>query len=214
MPPCGLASLASTLRANTVPLAKLPLSARSHGPAAVAGANALVALIEHLHTEGASLSPAELLDRALAQSGYERWLAQQRDAERRLEHLARLRAVLEQAEGDLGSWLTDVQLGEEATADEEHGVLLATIHRAKGGEWRVVFVAGVEEGLLPHVRALSGRLESSGALEEELRVAYVAVTRPRERLYLTCCAHRQRAGWMERCTPSRFLQGLPLRRAG
>jgi DNA helicase-2/ATP-dependent DNA helicase PcrA len=172
-PPRGLASLVPSLRADPVPLSELPLIARSHGPVAVAGAKALVDLIERLHTEGGSLSPAELLDRALEQSGYEQWLAQQGDGERRLEHLAALRSLLEQADGDLGSWLTDVLLGEEATADEGQGVLLATIHRAKGGEWRVVFVAGVEEGLLPHVRALSGRPDSGGALEEELRVAYL-----------------------------------------
>jgi DNA helicase-2/ATP-dependent DNA helicase PcrA len=159
--------------------------------------------------------PALHLDRVLEQTGYSAWLAGQRDGSVRLAHLGMLRSLLEGAEGGLGAWLAELQLDEELPAGRDDGrrILLTTIHGAKGGEWRVVFVAGVEEGLLPHARSLITNGRGSTSLDEELRVAYVAVTRPRERLYLTCCAQRRRAGWMERRTPSRFLQGLPLRRA-
>src|SRR5439155_17438427 len=88
-------------------------------------------------------------------------------------------------------------------------VTLTTIHRAKGGEWRVVFLVGVEEGLLPHWRYLGAVPNERGGVEDELRVAYVAVTRPRERLYLTCCRTRRRGERSELRTPSRFLRGLP-----
>lgn len=206
----GLDPLLPSLTSHRVPLQDLPTLARQCGPTVLTGAEAFVALIDRLHMSITALPPAELLDLVLAQSGYERWLAQRHDARQRLERLARLRALLEQTDGDLGSWLMDVELGEEAASDEGRGILLGTIHQAKGGEWRVVFVAGVEEGLLPHARSLIG----DGGLEEELRVAYVAVTRPRERLYLTCCGQRRHGGWMERRTPSRFLHGLPLRPTG
>jgi DNA helicase-2/ATP-dependent DNA helicase PcrA len=92
-------------------------------------------------------------------------------------------------------------------------VLLTTIHGAKGGEWRWVFVLGVEEGLLPHTRALLGEPGDRDGVEAERRVAYVAVTRPREGLCLLCCRTRRRGNRPEPRRPSRFLRGLPLERA-
>ena len=73
-----------------------------------------------------------------------------------------------------------------------------------------VFVTGLEEGLLPHRRAVEADSVAPGAIEEEVRVAYVAVTRPRERLYLTCCRRRRRGEGTVPRRPSRFLRGLPL----
>ena len=67
----------------------------------------------------------------------------------------------------------------------------------------------VEEGLLPHPRALLLKETECTGIQEELRVAYVAVTRPRERLYLTCCRTRRLGERAESCRPSRFLRGLP-----
>ena len=104
------------------------------------------------------------------------------------------------------------------------------VHGAKGAEWRVVFVLGVEEGLLPHWRALAAADEAvaerasrsdqgpGGAaaehavwgLEEELKLAYVAVTRAREALYLSHCRTRRRGDRVVPRLPSRFLRGLPL----
>lgn len=93
-------------------------------------------------------------------------------------------------------------------ADHQDAVCLATVHQAKGREWRVVFVVGLEEGLLPHAAAL-GPPEDAAALEEERCVLYVAVTRARERLYLTACRRRPAGAGMEVRQPSRFLHALP-----
>lgn len=90
---------------------------------------------------------------------------------------------------------------------DEAGVRLSTIHQAKGAEWSVVFVVGLEEGLLPHYHAVE-----SGVAEDllaERRLAYVAVTRARARLYLTCCRQRRQGGARRPRRPSRFLAGLP-----
>ena len=86
------------------------------------------------------------------------------------------------------------------------GVVLTTIHASKGCEWRVVFVVGVEDGLLPHARAIAGETED---VDDELRVAYVAVTRPRERLYLTYCRSRAKGQWRQSRRLSRFLAAVP-----
>jgi DNA helicase II / ATP-dependent DNA helicase PcrA len=93
--------------------------------------------------------------------------------------------------------------------DQTPRVALTTIHGAKGGEWRVVFVVGLEEGLLPHSATTEGPAAQTTALADELRVAYVAVTRPRERLYLTYCRRRRRGEWSAPVDPSRFLRRLP-----
>lgn len=212
VPPRGLGRLAEALHARPVPAGELPSLASRYGPAARASAEALLALIADLAAGAAVRSPAEMLDLALDRSGYQPWLAGQADGVARLGHLAELRALATQTEGDLAGWLAELQLGEEvgSTPDDGRRVLISTIHGAKGGEWRVVFVVGVEEGLLPHGRSLLAEAPRSAGIEEELRVAYVAVTRPRERLYLTCCRARR---WSERSEvrrPSRFLRGLPL----
>ena len=97
-----------------------------------------------------------------------------------------------------------------SASGDEHAVTLATIHAAKGGEWRVVFLVGAEEGLMPHARAVADPPAADGGLEEERRVAYVGVTRPRERLFLSCCRGRRRGGRVVPSSPSRFLRGLPV----
>ena len=98
------------------------------------------------------------------------------------------------------------------------GVRVSTIHAVKGDEWRVVFVAGVEDDLLPHRHALeaeaAGGVVGAVPLAGELHAAYVAVTRPRERLYLTHCERREEPEPGDReteraCRPSRFLDLLP-----
>jgi DNA helicase-2/ATP-dependent DNA helicase PcrA len=86
---------------------------------------------------------------------------------------------------------------------------LSTIHAAKGLEWPIVFVAGFEEGLLPHARALNGLEVDSGPLEEELRLCYVAATRAIDRLYLTYAARRGGRSRVLPAAPSRFLRSIP-----
>lgn len=214
VPPRRLGRLAETLRSHPISLDALCNRAAHSGPVVSSAAEGLRALVGDLHARCGEISPAALLDLILDQTGYGAWLATQTDGVVRLGYVATLREVLVHAGGDLGAWLADFQLGEDAGPfpDDAERVLLTSIHGAKGGEWRIVFVAGVEEGLLPHYRTLTSQAGDPAGIEEELRVAYVAVTRPRERLYVTCARARQRAGRSERCTPSRFLTGLPVER--
>lgn len=211
VPPQRLGRLAEALSASPAPARDLPRLARRHGPAAVAAAEAVVALVDELHARSAGLSPALVLDLALERSGYRAWLEGQPDGPARLTHVAALRALAEHADDGLGPWLAELQLGEDVAADPDDGerVVLTTIHGAKGGEWRVAFVVGLEEGLLPHARALLGETQEPDGIEAERRVAYVAVTRPREGLYLLCCRARRRGDRNEPRRPSRFLRGLP-----
>ncbi len=209
-PPRRLGRLAERLRDRPLPPEEFLTLARSYGPTAANSAISLLALVDDLHDRSTALTLVQMLDLVLERSGYATWLAGQPDASTGLAHLAMLRTLAEQAEEELGAWLADLQLGEEvAPGPDARKVLLTTIHGAKGGEWRVVFVVGVEEGLLPHPRALLLKETESAGLQEELRVAYVAVTRPRERLYLTCCRTRRLGEHSELCRPSRFLRGLP-----
>ena len=213
-PPRRLARIAAALRAEPVEAAELPGFARRCDAAAVAAAEELAALVAELHARSADLAPAPLLDLALERSGYRAWLGERPDGDARLAQLASLRTLAAAADCGLGPWLAELHLGEDlTTADEAERVLLTTIHGAKGGEWRRVFVLGVEEGLLPHARALLGEPGERDVVEAERRVAYVAVTRPREGLYLLCCRTRRRGERPESRQPSRFLRGLPLERA-
>ncbi|MBI4496641.1 MAG: UvrD-helicase domain-containing protein [Chloroflexi bacterium] len=212
VPPRRLARLADDLRKRPAPIGELPARAERYGASAVAGAVTLRSLIEDLHRATADLRPAQALDLVLDQTGYRSWLAGQPDGAARLAHLGVLRALAADAATNLGDWLADLQVGEDAgsPAEDHESVVLSTIHGAKGGEWRAVFVVGVEEGLLPHYRPLLVQTSEATGLEDELRVAYVAVTRPRERLYLTLCRSRRRGERTVPRHPSRFLRSLPV----
>jgi len=132
--------------------------------------------------------------------------------QRGLPYRSTLQDRAEGARGDPDSWPAELPRGEEMAcdADDAKSIRLSTIHQAKGGEWTVVFVVGLEEGLLPHARALGDDADQSASIDEERRVAYVAVTRARERLYLSYCRTRRRGDRTEMRKPSRFLHGLPL----
>jgi DNA helicase II / ATP-dependent DNA helicase PcrA len=118
--------------------------------------------------------------------------------------------------GGLPGFLARLALdSKDADGDPGEAVTLITLHGAKGLEWRCVFLCGLEEGLLPH----SGRgfddasaeptADGVANLEEERRLAYVGMTRARERLTLTRASHRSRRGKLVPRTPSRFLDDLP-----
>jgi len=132
--------------------------------------------------------------------------------QRGLPYRSTLQDRAEGLRGDPDSWPAELPRDEEMAcdADDAEGIRLSTIHQAKGGEWTVVFVVGLEEGLLPHARALADGADEHISIDEERRVAYVAVTRARERLYLSYCRTRRRGDRTEMRKPSRFLHGLPL----
>jgi len=155
--------------------------------------------------------PALLIEAVLEMSGYSGWLRSQEDGEKRLANLTAFHDVAERSDAeDLQEFLDELTLaGELDTGSDPQGLALSTIHAAKGLEWPVVFVAGLEEGLLPHARALDGLEINAGPLEEELRLCYVAATRAIDRLYLTYAARRGGQGRVLPAAPSRFLRSIP-----
>lgn len=100
-----------------------------------------------------------------------------------------------------------LQVRDELAEDENEGkVHLMTIHAAKGLEYDIVFLAGVEQGILPHQRSVD---ENDGDVQEERRLFYVAITRARHRLYMTSCRRRQVQNEVVESTPSPFLEEIP-----
>ena len=132
-----------------------------------------------------------------------------------MENLAELHSVAgafaaDAPSGTLADFLERVALvadSDQVPAEGERGgqVTLMTVHTAKGLEFPVVFVTGMEDGTFPHQRSLGDESE----LEEERRLAYVAITRARERLYLTRAAVRSAWGTPQEMPPSRFLDDIP-----
>jgi len=112
-------------------------------------------------------------------------------------------------------WLNRISLitKDDGETDNLGKVSLMTIHSAKGLEFPVVFIAGAEEGLIPHEKSIADENETpseiAGSLEEERRLFYVAITRAREKLYITSCQKRRRLQSAEECTPSPFLEEIP-----
>ncbi len=106
------------------------------------------------------------------------------------------------------AWLNRISLitRDDQEEDDSGKVNLMTIHAAKGLEFDVVFVAGCEDGLIPHARSLE---EGDGNVEEERRLFYVAITRARKRLVLTACKRRRRNAMPVDCVPSPFLAEIP-----
>jgi DNA helicase-2/ATP-dependent DNA helicase PcrA len=157
----------------------------------------------------AMLPHAELARLVLDESGYTAMLQNERSAESagRLENLAELARAMEDYE-TLGAFLEHVSLvmDNDAAADEEK-VTIMTIHAAKGLEYDTVYLVGWEEGVFPSQRALDeGGLAS---LEEERRLAYVAITRARQRASIYHAANRRIYGQWTSSIPSRFINELP-----
>ena len=115
---------------------------------------------------------------------------------------------IENPDGSLGDWLHQISLVSDVDSVNLSGgaVTLMTLHAAKGLEFPMVFIAGLEEGMLPHRRALQG---DSDALEEERRLCFVGMTRARQRLVLTHARYRMIRGVTERTLASRFIGELP-----
>lgn len=110
---------------------------------------------------------------------------------------------------NLFQYLNRITLMSRDDLDDEQSrgkVNLMTIHASKGLEFPVVFIAGCEEGLIPHQRSLE---ENEGNIEEERRLFYVAITRAQEKLILSSCQKRRKQGVLIECEPSRFLDEIP-----
>ncbi len=155
----------------------------------------------------------ELLDAVLEESGYRAMLADgSEEGEERWANLLELREVFQRyadlaPDDALDRLLEETALvaDQDAYDRESDAVTLITLHAAKGLEFDVVFISGLEEGVFPHSRAL----EDPRQMEEERRLAYVGLTRARHRLYLTHAAQRATWGRGGFSTPSRFLMEIP-----
>ncbi|MFN7993639.1 MAG: UvrD-helicase domain-containing protein [Bryobacteraceae bacterium] len=178
--------------------------------------SALVAfrnMVQELSLTVQSQSPAEAIRNMLDRTGYGMMLEQEStpESEARLDNLRELvNAAAEAGERgeDMAAFLDHAALVADADAvDERAPVSLLTLHNAKGLEFPVVFLAGLEEGLFPHQRSLA----SVDAMEEERRLCYVGMTRAEKRLFLTWAKYRRRfgGGEQERTVPSRFLGEVP-----
>jgi len=173
-------------------------------------------------------NPATILTAVLAKSGYLAALQSSDDPqdETRVENLSELQAVTmefseENPEGTLDDFLERIALvadsdqipaedvagwmGDEEKLTDNGQIVLMTLHTAKGLEFPVVFLTGLEDGTFPHMRSMGSTLE----LAEERRLAYVGITRARERLYLTRAAQRSAWGMSNAFPASRFMSDIP-----
>jgi len=178
-------------------------------------------LIDRLREAVGQADPATALETVLATTGYEQYLAEEgAEGMERIENVRELAAGAaawaevqdpETFEGGTGGspverYLTQAALVTPADEDRDvPGVTLLTAHMAKGLEWPIVALAGLEDGLFP----LSRAADDPSGIEEERRLCYVGLTRARERLYLSWARTRYRNGRLELAERSRFLDALP-----
>jgi len=186
------------------------------GTAAIKSLGRFMQTMEGLQAKAQSGVPVgDLLEAVLHESGYLEALENERtfEAQGRLENLEQLverarefDARAEPEADTLDAFLQQVSLTADADSrrDDEGKATLMTLHNAKGLEYPIVFLIGMEEGIFPHSRALD-----EGGLEEERRLCYVGITRAMRDLYLTHARRRNVFGAVAPGLPSRFLQELP-----
>jgi DNA helicase II / ATP-dependent DNA helicase PcrA len=211
--------------ANTTGLSIWEVASRAEevpglGAAAIKAVSRFYETMEGLTERAAEGAPvAQVLEATLQESGYLEALAAERtiEAEGRAENLEELVRVAEEfdfnreTEGEsevtpVEEFLQQISLytDQDGLSEDDSVVTLMTLHNAKGLEYDTVFVIGCEEGSFPHMRALE-----EGGEEEERRLCYVAITRARQRLYMTWTRERRLFGRAERNLPSRFIDELP-----
>jgi DNA helicase-2/ATP-dependent DNA helicase PcrA len=179
--------------------------------------------LESLRAVMGVLRPSELLDHVVEVMGLrQHYMDGTPQGEARIENINELRGLAESfddrdpAQG-LEDFLAEVALVSDVDAYDENGegVTLITLHMVKGLEFPVVFMVGMEEGLLPHQRALDEHEENPSLIgaatemAEERRLCYVGMTRAKDRLYLSCAFRRHLYGRSQPAFPSRFLTEIP-----
>lgn len=174
-------------------------------------------LMSNLMQEQEFLEVSEIVDEVLEKSGYREMLEREQSIESRsrLENIDEFMSVpvdyekntpLE--EQSLINFLTDLSLVADVDgANLDDGVTLMTMHSAKGLEFPIVFIIGMEESIFPHIRAIQS--ESDHEMEEERRISYVAITRAEEELYLSHATSRTLFGRPQSNARSRFLNEIP-----
>lgn len=170
-------------------------------------------IIEELTKESESLSLTELIDAVLEKSGMKDELEKEKnlDSELRIDNLMEFRSITENYQNVTGSvnlqdFLDEISLIADISEhqNQDDAITLMTLHSAKGLEFKVVFMVGMEEGLMPHSNAFC---EENG-IEEERRLCYVGITRAKERLYLTNAKSRMLYGKDMMNPPSRFISEI------
>jgi DNA helicase-2/ATP-dependent DNA helicase PcrA len=181
--------------------------------AAASKVKAFADLIDNLRQRAGDTDYPQLTSELIEEIGYGPQLRAERteEARNRLDNLEQLLAGMEEhfgSEGTLEEYLEQVALITDVDSYDPSldRVTLMTLHAAKGLEFPVVFMVGMEEGLFPHSRAVDGREE----LEEERRLCYVGMTRAMEKLYLTHARRRRIFGDYQFNPPSRFLSEIPV----
>ena len=179
-----------------------------------------IRLIETMRAETENLPLPEVIDHLVEKSGLRQFYLGEKEGRERLENLDELinaasNFLLEETDtmanpaeaNPLASFLAHASLeaGEHQAGEGQDAVQLMTVHAAKGLEFDVVFITGLEQGLFPHENSTQER----DGLEEERRLMYVAVTRARKRLYLSNAQTRMLHGQTRFCLPSLFLEELP-----
>ena len=213
-------SYANTTGKSPIEVLREPESVPNLGTAAVKSMGRFAELVDSLRERAAKRgSVSELLEAVLSESGYLDALEAERtiEAEGRAENLQELVGVAaefdlnREMEGDseiapLAEFLEQISLytAQDDIDEDTEQVTLMTLHNAKGLEYKAVFIIGAEDGLFPHSRSID-----EGDLEEERRLAYVGLTRARERLTLTHARRRSIFGAAGTGVPSRFLREIP-----
>jgi DNA helicase-2/ATP-dependent DNA helicase PcrA len=178
---------------------------------------AFIRLVEALRAETASLPLPEIIEHVIEKSGLAQHYRVEKEGQERLENLDELinaAATFVDDEGAIGeggalaSFLAHASLeaGEHQAGEGQEAVQLMSVHAAKGLEFDVVFITGLEQGLFPHENSVN---EGKDGVEEERRLMYVAVTRARQRLYVSCAQTRMLHGQTRYCVPSSFLDEIP-----
>jgi DNA helicase-2/ATP-dependent DNA helicase PcrA len=189
-----------------------PLPARS-----VRALSKFSELIQGLIADGSELDLVELIDLVLVRTGYGRHVQEETErGEEQWENILELKSVassflldFEEVDRDntIAAFLESVALVSDTDnmEDRANAVTLITLHQSKGLEFRVVFMVGMEDGILPHRRSM----DDEAQMEEERRLCYVGMTRAKERLYLTRAFRRGFRGGIEPSGPSQFLDDIP-----
>ena len=171
-------------------------------------------IILELQNDALNLSLTELIDVVLEKSGLKKELEQEHslEADLRLENLMEFKSITASYEARTGSvnlndFLEEVSLIADISEhqDDDNVITLMTLHSAKGLEFPVVFIIGMEEGIFPHQNAF---FEGDAGIEEERRLCYVGFTRAKERLYLTNAKRRMLYGKTTANVPSRFINEI------
>ncbi len=189
-------------------------SVNTMGGRAAKALNQFARLIQSTREQLDNLTAGEVLNHIIEQTGYVKELQQQGtdEADNRIANIYELYNAVQQFQEDneetsLEAFLASASLASDLDGldEEQQKVSMMTLHSAKGLEFPVVFLVGMEQGLLPHSRTLDDPLE----IEEERRLCYVGVTRAQEQLFLTYARERRLWGTREPAVSSQFLMELP-----